>query len=119
MILSLREIWNARKPAAITNQARLLAIHTQFFIGHERWFDQCFWKFNDDKCLTQNIGIVKWEDDYTTFPESADSLDSFYKSPNTQSQSEGNDPEGYMELILNYLLHNGLMFHKDDKFFDN
>lgn len=98
--------------------AKLLAIHTQFYIL-ENWTECCFWHFIDEACNRQNIGIVNWDDQYTTFPENMDSVEDFYNSPNPEVQEKGELPTGYAELILNYLIHNGLLFDKDSAFTEN
>lgn len=98
--------------------AKILAIHTQFYIL-ENWTECCFWPLIDTPCDRQNIGIVNWEDNYTTFPEDLNHPDDFYCSPNPEDQNKYGLPTGYAELVLNYLLHNGLMFDKDGKFTEN
>ena len=98
--------------------AKILAIHTQFYIL-ENWTECCFWHFIDNPCDRQNIGIVNWEDNYTTFPEDMNHPDDFYCSPEPSAQQQNGLPVGYAELILNYILHNGLMFDKDGNFTEN
>lgn len=93
----------------LTNEnARLMAIHTQFYVT-DLWYNFCFWKFRGTECGVQNIGLVHWDDRYTTFPESLSGIEEFYKEPDT-SESQ---PNGYAPLVFNWLLHNGLMFGKD------
>ena len=91
--------------------AQILAIHTQFYIPG-RWFDYCFWEFRPEECHVQNTGIINWGDKYTTFPESLNSIDKFYMTPSPEGQSQHGLPEGYAEIMMNYILHEGLHFDK-------
>ena len=81
-----------------TSAARIMAIHTSMFMP-EQWMTYCLYEFTPNPCNTQNIGVVKWDDEYTTYLESASGLDEWYST------------SGTIEKTFNYLLHNGCEFH--------
>lgn len=84
--------------ASATSAARIMAIHTSMFMP-EQWMTYCLYSFTPNPCNTQNIGVVKWDDEYTTYLESASGLDEWYST------------SGTIEKTFNYLLHNGCEFH--------
>lgn len=92
--------------------AQLMAIHTQFYVT-DMWFNYCFWEFLPRECEYQDIGLVNWDDKYTTFPESMSGIEEFYANPSPQEFLETGNLEGIAQLTFNWILHNGLMFGKD------
>ena len=93
--------------------AQIIAIHTQFFVpGH--WFDYCFWYFLNRQCEKLNTSVINWDSKYTTLPEYDKKLqDEWYKD-----QYDDN-VIGTMEKLLNYILHNGTLFHENEIYVDD
>lgn len=84
---------------------QLVAVHTQFFI-EEPWYDMCFWKFEPTMCSVQNIGLVHWDDEWTTFPESLSGVEAFYDNPDPAKDRA----TGYAAMTFQWLLYKGLGF---------
>lgn len=96
--------------------AQLLAIHTSFFTP-DQWFNYCYWHFLPRQCHTLNTSVINWDSKYTTLPETdAEIKESWYFDP---SDDESNGETGTMEKILNYILHNGTLFHRNKEYIDD
>ena len=93
--------------------AQILAIHTQFFVP-DHWFNYCFWYFINKKCETLNTSVINWDSKYTTLPEYDKKLqDEWYKD------QYNDNTIGTMEKLLNYILHNGTLFHENEIYVDD
>lgn len=84
---------------------QLMAVHTQFFID-EAWYNMCYWHFNPTRCGVQNVGLVHWDDEYTTFPETLSGSEEFYDNPDPAKDRA----TGYAAMTFQWLLYKGLGF---------
>ena len=124
-VLNLREEMeneSARIPACSNKEripeseivaAQLVAIHTSFFVP-DQWFNYCYWHFISKSCHDLNTSVINWDSPYNTLPEH----DS-YIYENWLTDSKETDVTGTMEKILNYILHNGTLFHINNEYIDD
>lgn len=87
--------------------AQLLAIHTSFFTL-DHWFNYCFWKLRPYQCHTLNTSVINWESKYTTMDEY-----------NETTKKDWYKDNGTMIKLINYIIHNGTLFHKDEEYIDD
>lgn len=87
--------------------AQLLAIHTSFFVP-DHWFNYCYWHFIPDECHNLNTGVINWESKYTTLKEK--------DYPMRKSWLED---RGMMVQLMNYIFHNGTLFHRNGEYIDD
>jgi len=57
----------------------------------------CFYSYVDVGCMTQVEGVIDWDNRFTTLNESQSGIEDWY-----------GDSGGYVEEIINYILHDGL-----------
>lgn len=96
--------------------AQVLAIHTSFFVA-DKWFNYCYWRLIPRTCSKLNTGVINWDSKYTTLPEFDDRIKrDWYYDP---SDEETPGQTGTMEKILNYILHNGMLFHRNQEYIDD
>lgn len=87
--------------------AQLLAIHTWFFVP-DHWFNYCFWKFVPTECDNSNVSVIDWDTEYTTMKE---------RGENHKELTENwSKDSGMMVKLINYILHNGTLFHRDQEY---
>lgn len=97
-------------PGAVSDQmrnAQLLAIHTWFFVP-DHWFNYCFWKFVPTECDNSNVSVIDWDTEYTTMEEDGEDHEELVKN--------WSKDDGMMVKLINYILHNGTLFHKNQEY---
>ena len=87
--------------------AQLLAIHTSLFVP-DHWFNYCYWRFSPKKCYNLNTGVINWESKYTTL-----------KEKDYDMRKNWLEDQGMMVQLINYVLHNGTLFHRGEQYIDD
>lgn len=112
----IEEAINAEKTVDEMKNAQLLAIHTSFFTP-DQWFNYCYWYLVPKPCHNLNTSVINWDSKYTTLPETDDETKKTWYFDPEDENSMGET--GTMEKILNYILHNGTLFHRNNEYIDD
>lgn len=107
--LEMEKWWQSQKETDPSLDVRIecaqtLAIHTSFF-SPDHWFNYCYWHLAVTPCYDLNTSVINWDSKYTTMDEyDWDAREKWY------------DDNGTMVKLINYILHNGMLFDKNQEY---